>query len=481
MIKNNYRKIVLGMLLISIISFINVPIADADGWHPSAEFLHLYEPAQKAVIYWNGYTQIMFLSSAVKSNNLTNIAWVVPIISTTKPVVTDGNMSVFEKLVDFFGESYYWYGHFIKVNDYLSEGNVTVIEVCEIDIYDVIIVKATNASDLIDWLIENNLMVPEEAHDIIDRYVQMDNCYFIINKIDLKNRFKDVIESLENGTIPENLEEYRRVIEDLKIGMATPLRFEFTPPSAYYPLVISSLNAGEGKIEVYVIAEKPVADINGIMQVDQIKNMTSDLKDTLRRFFPIQKEEYITRLTFNGQLKDLTDDAVFGFFTPSSKYDPVFLYIDSNLTNLTGTSFVDIMVFDQDGGLLELQYRIDNSGPWMVAERSDMAYIYVMLWNIFGYSTYVSETDRALWTIEIDAANLTSGNHSLNMRILHKRYNSLYYTTVYSTNFTTLKDTAESETLKPSNNNLPALFISSLVILSIVSVAVVSNKTRLTK
>lgn len=482
MIKNKYGTIALGMLSILLITFINVPIANADGWHPSAEFLHLYEPAQKAVIYWDGTTEIMVLSSAVKSDNLTDIAWVVPIISTTKPNVTAGNMSVFEELVDFFGASYWWDTHFRKSGNYAGDGNVTVIEVCEIDIYDVIIVKATNASDLIDWLVENNLMVPEEAHDVIDRYAQMENCYFVINKIDLKNRFKDAIESLENGTIPDDFEEYRQVINDLRIGMATPLRFEFTPSEPYYPLVISSLNAGEGKIEVYVIAEKPVADITGIMLVDQIKNMTDDLKETLKEFFPIDKEEYITRLSFNGQLKDLTDDAVFDFFTGSTKYDPVFLYIPSNLENLTETALVDIMVFDQDGGLLELQYQVDNTGPWMVAERSDMTYIYEKWWNIFGYNVYVSETDEALWTIAIDATNLTEGNHTLEIRILHKRYNSFYYTPVYSCNFTTLKDTAEHETLKTTNNNsLSALLISSLVVISIVSVAVVSKKTKLTK
>jgi len=468
---------ILGILTL-VFSFIGSGVL-ADGWHPSAEFLHLYEPAQKAVIYWDGTMEIMVLSSAVKSDNLTDIAWVVPIISTTKPNVTAGNMSVFEELVDFFGASYWWNTHFRTIKQYDSNSNVSVIEISEIDIYDVIIVKATNASDLLDWLVENNLMVPENAHDVIDRYVQMDNCYFIINKIDLKNRFKDVIEQLENGTLHENFREYQRVLHDLKIGMATPLRFEFTPPEPYYPLVISSLNAGEGKIEVYVIAEKPVADINGIMLVDRCKNMTDKLKEKLQEFFPIGEEEYVTRLLFNGLLEDLTDDAVFDFFTPSSKYDPVFLYIPSNLENLTGTALVDIMVFDQDGGLLELQYRVDSTGPWMVAERSDMAYIYERWWSIFDYSVYVSETDGALWTIEIDAMNLTEGNHTLEMRVLHERYDNLYYTPVYSCDFTTLKDTAESETLKTTNSNsLHAALISGLVAISIVSVAVTSRKIK---
>ena len=485
MIKNKFRKIVSSMFVIILVYSIVAPMACADGWHPSAEFLHLYEPAQKAVIYWNGNTEIMVLSSAVKSNNLTDIAWVVPIISTTKPNVTAGNMSVFEELVDFFGENYWWDTPFGKLSylDGNSKGNITVIEVCEIDIYDIIILKATNASDLIDWLIENDLMIPDGAHDVINRYVQMDKCYFIINKIDLKNRFKDVIESLENGTTPDDLEEYQQVLTDLKKGMATPLRFEFTPPDPYYPLVISSLNTGQGKIEVYVIAEKPVADINGVMQVDRIKNMTSELKDKLQKFFSIDNEEYITRLSFNGLLKDLSDDAVFKYFTVSTSYYPVFVHIQSNLENLKGTDLIDIMVYYQEGGLLELHFRIDNKGPWMVAERSDMSYIYKKpFWIMFGYSAYVSETDGALWTIKLDEMNLTQGNHTLEIRVLHNINNQMFYTPLNKHNFTTVDDLGASEILTEENSlNIPALILSNLVALSIISVAIISKKTKLPK
>ena len=81
-----------------------------------------------------------------------------------------------------------------------------------------------------------------------------------------------------------------------------------------------------------------------------------------------------------------------------------------------------------------------------------------------------------------DAMNLTEGNHTIEIRVLHKRYNNLYYTPVYSCDFTTLKDTAESETLKTTNSNSShAALISSLVVISIISVAAVSRKTKLAK
>jgi len=468
----------LSIFLIILLVFMSAPMVNADGWHPSAEYLHLYEPAQKAVIYWGGTTEIMVLSSAVKSDNLTDIAWIVPIISTAKPVVSAGNMSVFEKLVDFFGVTAWWENPFRKLGGYDGGNNITIIETYEVDIYDVIILKTSDASDLLDWLVENNLMFPEKAHDVIDRYVSMDNCYFVINKIDLKNRFKDVIQQLENGTVPERIDEYKQVLRDLRMGMATPLEFEFTPPEPYYPLVISSLNAGEGKIEVYVISEKPVFDVNGIMQVDKIKNMTKDLKEKLQDFFPIENEEYVTRLSFNGLLNDLTDDAVFDFFKASNRYDSVFLCIPSNLENLTGIAPIDVMVYDQKGGLIELQYRLNKDSEWMVAQRADMKYMYARWWDIYEYSVPVYKTEGALWTIVLDTEKITTENNTLELRILHKRYNHFYYTPIYSYDFSILDD-SETEESSLENNSFYAALISGLVIISIFSVAVISKKTKI--
>ena len=480
--KNRFVKIMSTALLIIIIPFMCTPLANADGWHPSAEQLHLYEPAQKAVISWDGTTQIMYLSSAVKSDNLTDIAWVVPITSTTKPEVSAGNMTVFEELVDYFDEYYWWHSPFRKLVDYgKGNGNITIIEVSEVDIYDVIILKASNATDLIDWLTENNLLVPEEAHKVIKRYVEKENCYFVVNKLDLKNRFKDTIEKIEKGEIPENMSEYLKVLEDLKKGMATPLKFEFTPLEPYYPLVISSLNAGKGAIEIYVIGEKPVADSNNIMRVDHCKQIDKELKDKLKEFFSVDKAQYVTRLYYNGELKDLSDDAVFEFFTRTSRYDSVFLYIPSELENLTGKASIDIMVFDPKGGLIELQYRIDNSGPWMVADRSDISYIFKSWYK--RYNVYVAKSHEALWTINLDTANLTDKNHSIELRILHEKYSNIYYSAIHSFNFTKQNEniTNKNITNNYSNKNQIAILLSSLVVISMATVAVISKKTKSTK
>jgi len=480
--------------LMTLATAVLTPTASADGWHPSAEFLHLYEPFQKAVIYWTGHVEVMYLSSAVKVENLTNIAWIVPIISTSRPDVTAGNMSIFEELVEFFGTSY-WHEYY-KGRDgiyYLTgSNNVTVIEVKEVDIYDVIIVKATNASDLLDWLVENGLKVPENAFEIIDSYVQKDNCYFVINKLDLKNRFSDVLEQIENGTITNEsrFNEYQKVINDLRIGMATPLKFRFTPPNPYYPLTISSLNKGDGKIEVYVIAEKPVMDTNNILNFDKCKKVTDELKEILENFFfKDDRELYVTRLSYFAELEKLSDDAEFEFLEEVSRYHPVFFGFPSNLEGLSGFSQMDVLTYDPNGGILELHYRIDGKGPWILAYGANWFKINIkkILMDSFSnfppgpYDTYVGKNTNAYWSIGIDTVDLIDGNHTIELRVFRQRGDSFMYTPSLVKEFTVdnTKETGETET-DQSKFDLGPIVLSGFIILSMIAIAVISKKTKFT-
>ena len=90
------------ILIFTFICFQFFDLAYGDGWHISDRALHLYEPSQKAVILWDGKRETMILSSAVKSDDLANFAWVIPIQSTSKPLVTAGNIKIFEDLVEYF-------------------------------------------------------------------------------------------------------------------------------------------------------------------------------------------------------------------------------------------------------------------------------------------------------------------------------------------------------------------------------------------
>jgi len=485
--KTRYIKIIgIIMLAYSII----IPGLLADGWHPSEEYLHLYEPAQKAVIYWGEDTQILYLSSAAKSDNITNLAWVVPIISTTQPIITAGNMSIFEKLVDYFKPKYYYQSYDVTLSNGKTHRNVTIIEVKEIDIYDIIVVQATNASDLLEWLKENNLQIPDNAEEVINHYINQNNCYFVVNKIDLKNRFKDVIEQLENGTRHENYSEYQRVLEDLRIGMSTPLKFEFKPPVPYYPLIISSLNEGYSKIDVYVISEEPMADKNMILKFDQCKLISDEFKENLSEYIPTDNAKYVTRLYYNGRLTDLSDDAVFNCFSKFRPKTSAFLFASGSYHNLSEESEFKIMTFDQNSGILQLNYRIDNEGPWMVAEKiknPDKMYFDFALYmdtdtGFLKSYKILSASNYAEWKIVIDPTDMDNGIHKVEFQIIEKDGNIISIseplTQLFFVNNSADQQNTENEETNQASNSFA---LSGLIMLSMFAIAVISRKTSFKK
>ena len=86
------KRLIKSLLLLVVLLTISSQVY-ADGWHLSDFQQHMEEPNQKAVISWDGQTETMILSSGVKSSEVSNFAWVIPIQSYSKPEVTAGDIA----------------------------------------------------------------------------------------------------------------------------------------------------------------------------------------------------------------------------------------------------------------------------------------------------------------------------------------------------------------------------------------------------
>jgi hypothetical protein len=461
------KFVILAFILLVFISQTGL----ADGWHPSQSYLHLHEPNQKAIISWADGKETMVLVSSVTMDEIDNFAWVVPIQSSIKPEITEGNISIFRSLVHLFEEPY---------DDDISAGKkdidgIQIIETKEIGIYDITILKADTSDVLMKWLNENDYLIPDNAKPVLDYYVKKPDFYFVTNKIDLKNKYEDLLNydindikemnnkfmdgqkyfyrshnfvldiltgvnynkshfrnfpiSLESDyndlkqkyyspnnekfrlifdnmddyddidfdkfnvinehSYTENIDEasdtisisfyeqknstcnggicsgiqgkgvnlkkldieelgltpeeyfefikenhkkffedydnvynelseiknhhsdYFHTLNDLKRGVGTPLKFEFYPEKPYYPLEISSLGAGETHIEVYVASYNPVIDLSGILNNTKSKLLTNSYRNDIDDHIDLGNARYVTRLTFEGDLSELLEDAVF--------------------------------------------------------------------------------------------------------------------------------------------------------------------------
>lgn len=277
---------------------------------------HLYEPSQKAVISWDGRTETMIIAAAVKSSEVANFAWVIPVRSSQKPRVSEAGIFIFEDLVKYFSVPSSKKKERFSYRTTLKEGGfsgVEVVETKEVDIYDVTILKATDARDLVAWLDQNGYRLPARAQALLQKYVAKGDCYFIANKIDIKNRFYhgEAAGTASSQLAIEKTGEYARILNQLQRGIATPLRIEFEPPAPYYPLEISSLNAGDGTIEVYVFHPGPVYDANGILGSSESRAITWEFRSVMAGKINIGNARYVTRLSYKGVMKNLTKDALF--------------------------------------------------------------------------------------------------------------------------------------------------------------------------
>lgn len=178
----------------------------ADGMYVSNMHRHMEEPSQKAIIAWDGKKETMILAAAARSSDIANFAWIVPIISRTQPIVSKGDISLFQQLVSYF------------MRDTLAQGpasglkmpeGVEVLESKEIDIYDITVLKAETAKDLMKWLTSNGYKIPPQAEDMFHKYIVREEpgrkvfdglpplkTYFVANKVDLRNQYKKKIEEV---------------------------------------------------------------------------------------------------------------------------------------------------------------------------------------------------------------------------------------------------------------------------------------------
>lgn len=345
--------LILGALLIPRVAFANGGVfPDYTG--------KVYLPSQKAVVAWDGSTETLILSTKIKIDDLANVGWVIPIPSSTEPEVEEGSISVFYDLTDLFQSSEKSWTPGV---DFGGGEEVEVIDVKEVDIYDVTILRATGADVLVNWLNENGYLMPEGASQVLQDYCKREDIYFVANKVDLANRYADLaIAEIDRACAQEISDEillYRngpaleyqveaamgeletctganyeavKVMVELEMGVATPLKITFSPETPYYPLKMSSINEGETLIDVYVFSAKPVEDGSGVMTLSKMTKNTAAFGESYGL-----GQEYVTYLYFVGDLSELGDDAWFA----SREYDSD---LDPNYTSLGGRVMAIISV-----------------------------------------------------------------------------------------------------------------------------------------
>jgi len=352
-------KHIINILSVLVVLLIIPVSVSADGCMILPDYdTYVFSPSQKAVITWDGTTEILLLSTKIAMDKPENLAWVVPIKSSTQPEISEGSEKIFYEIstllipIQVHGKSPFG---FDAIGGVINQG-VEILEEKEVDIYDITVLRATDANVLVNWLNDNGYTTPTNAIPTLQYYVDQSDFYFIANKVDLTNKYPaftitpedeacldyliemeyfhyywggysndesydaDRIRTIERMDECENADAQTvLVVYDLKLGISTPLKIEFQPPEIFYPMKMTSVNEGETNITVYVFASEYVKDRTGLMEIEKMTPISDYFKRILgKNNLTNQTSDFLTMLEFKGNTRDLIGDSIF----ETTTYDP---------------------------------------------------------------------------------------------------------------------------------------------------------------
>ena len=296
-------------IFVAIFSLIllSLPSAHADrGMIPVSPEVSVYEPGQKAILAWNGYEEVMILSTDVTSNGETLVLEILPLPSI--PVVEAASFQAFERIQSLIweeGMSLFNYG---ALRDARS-GSVEVVFHEEIGLHNITAVKAEDSSELVDWMrnfLEKN-GIDEEAslqsfESVVEGYMNRGFRYYVLDLITVSSEERSV----------------------------DPILYRFNSSFLYYPLVISSPIDGSTQITLFLLTEgKEVTDYwpmqpayyvspGGIQPIQFVLSKGELSKIDLRIGEIFQDSAWLTILEFDGHLSSLQRDLMISSEAPTN-------------------------------------------------------------------------------------------------------------------------------------------------------------------
>jgi hypothetical protein len=246
----NRRLIAGASVIVLFLLMTTTPVLADGGFFPDSMYRDLYESSQKAVILFAdaagnctgnctiNSTEHMILSVSWEGDS-EDFAWVVPVPNIPQITITDPEL--FRELSDYTAADipHDGGGGFLCLyGEGAPTGNgVDVIEEQLVGPYATVILSATNATALADWLNSNGYLLPAEAEEIVSEYIEKE-WYFVAMKIS----------TVEEGTS-----------EALAEGAIEPIVLSFACNETVFPLRISSLSAGNAtppEILLYVLTDQ---------------------------------------------------------------------------------------------------------------------------------------------------------------------------------------------------------------------------------
>jgi len=289
--------------------------ARADGvfvWNKGAD---LYEPTQRALVYFDGEEERLILQARYEGP-AQDFAWVVPVPAVPEVAAVEPDGNPFAELSGFTQKRLRPPGR----------GEVQPVEVITrevVGIYDVAVLSAATPESLSAWLSANGYVFPADRAPVLQHYTDR-GWYYVAMRIDPEALTTDAARQLSTGE-------------------AQPVRLRFRAAAPVYPFKITSANAGETELIIYLLAAVPlvIADDQYVPALSVAQNLPlfgwnlgSDIDERFGTFRPVRagdlpltwkalklaadRELYLMKYRASFKTAEITDDLVFRAFDPAS-------------------------------------------------------------------------------------------------------------------------------------------------------------------
>jgi len=224
----------------------------ADGGMIPVTPFEIYEPGQKAIIAWNGETEMMMLSVDVYGTEGSQGLHFVPFPSM--PEVELGSTEAFHKINQYLVEEMESLGDDgwnLGVQSYSDGGGNRSVEIVFHDTigpHDVTVVEVSDYHDFSTWVEDflsekgyDGPAMPGNLEDVVENYLDQDIRYFAFDLVEIS--------------------PYMHSVE--------PLVYTFQTPAAFFPMEVSSVIPGSVEITLafltpdkWLMERSPVEDFD---------------------------------------------------------------------------------------------------------------------------------------------------------------------------------------------------------------------------
>ncbi len=214
--------------------FMNIFYLHADmGAIVPIKSVSLDEPAQRAVIGFDGFEEILILQTELESTTSTKVLRFIPLPS--KPSVKAGNKNIFENLKNILREhKLKYFIRYKSISNKQKEENVNIVLKKTIGSHNITVIHINSYEEFSSFINSNrsgfkmtySLNENYDLRNIIEHYIKKKIMYFVFDTIDLTG----------NKTID-------------------PVVYRFKTKKLYYPLVATNILKSYGTIELFIISE----------------------------------------------------------------------------------------------------------------------------------------------------------------------------------------------------------------------------------